>query len=840
MRRLPLPPAVTLALAAVVTPALVVLPTVARPAPTARAVAPRIAALPLRGVDAGALGELTRTAAFAPALRRALAGDLAANPVAPPAPHPAVLTGELTPARTGTPRFDLVAVSWDRPATGPVEDGAQGRVRVQVRVREDAGWTGWQTLDGDDDGPDGFSEQARGPRATAPLLTPGADGVQVRVDTGTGHAPAGLRVDLVDGGSSGADDPAGPAAAAAAATPMPTVITRRQWGADERLVTGTTSLNPSVKALFVHHTDTTNSYTAAQAYAQVRAIYAFHTKVRGWNDIGYNLLVDRFGHVFEGRRGSLTAAVTGAHTGGFNSQSLGIAVLGTYSSAPPSSAALRGLAGVLAWKAAQYQIDPRASVRITSAGGPFTAHPAGQVVRIAAISSHRDVGLTECPGDALWAKLPWLRRELAARMVPGLVAPAVSAPTVPANTPAGTGVTVTGTIPTTQRWTLTATAGCGTAAVRTLIGRSTGRISARWDLRDAKGVPVRPGVYHLALTTRSPVGAVPTWTTDVEVLPVDGGLAGTCPVRRVVTSDGNGPVQRAVAIGRTIAPDAATVVLTGLTAVGTDGVVAAPLARVLGAPLLFTDAAALSPAVADDLRRRHATKVVVVGGSQPVSDAVLAQVRALGVTTVERIAGATSYATAAAVAQAFAALPRPAGTPAPTGVLLAPLDNGTLAGAAVMGSAAAATRRPVLFVTSRGFPVETAAAMRALHVTSATVVAGTDAFPDGAARGFTTLGVKKWNRLVFVGRAGAALALARTLPTATAAGGAFAGVPTDAGVPDVVAAGAAGRPVLLLPPVVPRSIAGWFTTRRPRSTVVLGGTAQVPVPLFASLTAVTR
>src|SRR4051812_29118321 len=194
MRRLPLPPAVTLALAAVVTPALVVLPTVARPAPTARAVAPRIAALPLRGVDAGALGELTRTAAFAPALRRALAGDLAANPVAPPAPHPAVLTGELTPASTGTPRFDLVAVSWDRPATGPVEDGPQGGVRVQVRVREDAGWTGWQTLDGDDDGPDGSSEQGRGPRATAPLLTPGADGVQVRVDTGTGHAPAGLRV----------------------------------------------------------------------------------------------------------------------------------------------------------------------------------------------------------------------------------------------------------------------------------------------------------------------------------------------------------------------------------------------------------------------------------------------------------------------------------------------------------------------------------------------------------------------------------------------------------------------------------------------------------------------
>jgi hypothetical protein len=845
MRRLPLPPAVTLALAAVVTPALVVLPTVAPPAPAARAVAPRIAALPLRGVDAPALGELTRAAraawrgpALAPALRRALAGDLAANPVEPPAPHPAVLTGELTPAATGTPRFDLVAVSWDRSG----DPGAESSIEVEVRVREGGRWSGWQELHGGDDGPDGTSEQGRGLRATAPLLTSGADGVQVRVDTATGRAPAGLRVDLVDGGRSGADDPAGPGATAAAATPAPTIVTRKQWGADERLVTGTTSVNPSVKALFVHHTDTTNSYSAAQAYAQVRAIYAFHTKVRGWNDIGYNLLVDRFGHVFEGRRGSIAAAVTGAHTGGFNSQSLGIAMLGSFSTAGPPAPALQGLASVVAWKAAQYEIDPRASVRLTSAGGSFTTHPAGARVRVAAVSSHRDVGLTECPGDALWAKLPWLRREAAARMVPGLVAPAASAPAVPSSTAAGAGVTVTGTIPTTQRWTLTVTSTCRAAPVRTLAGRATGRISARWDLRNSTGALVPPGIYRLALATRSPVGAVPTWATQVEVLPVDGGPAGNCPVRRVAASEGSGPVQRAVAIGRAVAPNAPTVVLAGLSGAATDGVVAAPLAHALGAPLLFTDAAALSPAVAADLRRRHATRVVVVGGTGPVSAAVVAQLRALGVTTVERIAGATSYATAAAVARAFAALPRPAGTPAPTGVLLAPRSGGTLAHAAVLGSAAAATGRPVLYVTSRGLPADTVAAIRALRVTSATVVAGTGEFPDRAARGFAGLGVKSWTRVVGTGRAGVALALARTLPrdAAGAAGAAWVGAPTDAGVPDVVAAGAAGRPVLLLPAVVTPGIADWFAVRRPARTWVLGGTAQVSVPLFASLTAVTR
>src|SRR5690349_16214944 len=95
MRRLPLPTALTIALAAAVTPAVVVLPTVARPTPGAHEVAPRVAAVPLRGVDAAALATLTRTeaaagrtaaAALAPALRKALAGDLAANPLPPTGP----------------------------------------------------------------------------------------------------------------------------------------------------------------------------------------------------------------------------------------------------------------------------------------------------------------------------------------------------------------------------------------------------------------------------------------------------------------------------------------------------------------------------------------------------------------------------------------------------------------------------------------------------------------------------------------------------------------------------------------------------------------------------------
>jgi hypothetical protein len=837
MRRLPLTPIATLALTATLTPALVVLPTVTRPAAPAHPVTPRVVALDLGGADPGAFAALA--APGAPALGRALSADKLLGRA------PAVLTPQLT----STGRFDLVAVSWSTAVVG---------TSVQVRVREGGRWTDWQQLHGADDGPDqppaGRPAGAAGAAgASAPLLTGGADGVQVRVDSPTGTPPPGLKVDLVDGGRAAADaGPARPAAAAEAATPQPAIITRAQWGADESLVTGKPSYDSAVKALFVHHTDTTNSYSATQAYAQLRAIYAFHTRVRGWNDIGYNFLVDRFGRVFEGRRGSIAAAVVGAHTGGFNSQSLGVAVLGTFTAQGPAAAALHGLVDVLAWKAAQYGLDPRAASRLLSAGGPFTRHPAGSSVPVTVLSSHRDVGVTECPGDALYADLPWLRRQVAARMTPGLVAPAVSAATATwPGTAVTPGIKVTATVPTRQTWTLTVTPGCGRTPARVLSGTATSRITASWDLRNAAGASVVPGLYRLTLATRSPVGAAPIWSRLVEVLPTDAGPAGTCPVRRIAAADTADAATRAVAVGRVVAPTATTVVLAGLgaAATATDGVVAGPLAHALHAPLLLTDAAALSPAVAADIAARHVTRVVVVGGSGSVGDPVVAQLRALGVATVERVSGPTGVTTAAAVAAKLATVLAQSGLPAPDTALLAPVRNGSLADVATLGSVGAATNRPVLLVGGRGAPAATLATLRSLRITRAVVAAGPADVPTTALRTLAGAGVRSWTRAAGNGRAGTALVLARTLPTPpataastatptatpTARGDAWAGTPADAGVSDVVAANAAGRPVLLLPAVVTAGIAAWFATTKPARTWVLGGTAQVPTPLFTAL-----
>jgi putative cell wall-binding protein len=285
-------------------------------------------------------------------------------------------------------------------------------------------------------------------------------------------------------------------------------------------------VNPSVRAIVLHHTDTSTAYTPEQAFAQVRSLYAFHTKVRGWNDVGYNFIVDRYGRVFEGRRGSITQAVMGAHAGGFNAQTLGIAVLGTFSRSPLPTAVERALVPLVAWKSTEYGVNPAGRTTLTSAGGSYTRYAAGTRVPVYGLIGHRDVDSTECPGDAAYLRLPALRARAAALMVPDLVAPSLAGgPT----TVAGRPVAFTATIPTRQRWWLTVTRMCGGTPVRVVSGTSTGRIAASWDLRDAAGHPVPAGPYRVTVISSSPVGAAPPFGADVEVLATPESLAAAPP-----------------------------------------------------------------------------------------------------------------------------------------------------------------------------------------------------------------------------------------------------------------------------------------------------------------------
>ncbi|MEV0808193.1 N-acetylmuramoyl-L-alanine amidase [Micromonospora sp. NPDC050200] len=196
----------------------------------------------------------------------------------------------------------------------------------------------------------------------------------------------------------------------------PKVVTRAGWKADESIVLDPPTYGTTVKAFFVHHTAGTNSYSCVDSAAIVRGIEVYHVKSNGWNDIGYNFLVDKCGVVFEGRKGGIDKPVTGAHTYGFNTDTAAIAVLGTYITSGAPTVVQDAIAHVAAYKLGQYGNDPYG--RVTLVSGVNGKYDLGESVVMNRISGHRDAVATECPGDSLYAQLSGIRTKAA--MMSGL------------------------------------------------------------------------------------------------------------------------------------------------------------------------------------------------------------------------------------------------------------------------------------------------------------------------------------------------------------------------------------------------------------------------------------
>ncbi|TMR40275.1 peptidoglycan recognition protein [Actinomadura geliboluensis] len=352
------------------------------------------------------------------------------------------------PAATTEP-FSLVGVTWDKP-----REELRGTVRVRTRDAATGKWSGWQVLEPElADAPD-RGQDGRG--GTNGLWVGPSNGVEVRV-AGQGRTlPEGLRVDLVDPGARTAQSPGAPTpraagpdagtgmklvaattplnapAAAPVTAPKPAIVARAGWGADESIVRNPPTYDTSVKAVFVHHTDTGNDYTCAESASVIRSVFLYHVKSQGWDDIGYNFLVDKCGTIFEGRAGGVERPVHGAHTYGFNTDTTGIAVLGTHTAAndpttpgtAPAAAALDGVAKTAAWKLGLTGVDPTAKTILTSAApdGSGGKYPFGQKVEFNTISGHRDGFATACPGEQLYAKLPAIRTAAKQVTVPALTA----------------------------------------------------------------------------------------------------------------------------------------------------------------------------------------------------------------------------------------------------------------------------------------------------------------------------------------------------------------------------------------------------------------------------------
>ena len=338
-----------------------------------------------------------------------------------------------------THRYSMLGVTWSNPKAVP-----HATIQVRTRSATSSAWTSWRTLEFDDSqGPDSAGEGALAGRGgTEPLWVGLSNGVAVRI-SGTGKAaaalPGGLRLDMIDyadadpgagqktsgarggsgtgsGGQGGGfvlASNAAPLTKAASSAPvsrLPRYVSRAGWHANESLVRDRPQYTGPVKVIFVHHTAGTNNYSCADSPAIIRSIQAYQVLSRGWNDIGYNFLVDKCGTLFEGRRGGVTRPVLGAHTYGFNTDSAGVAVLGTYSSRKISPAAATTLARVSAYKLGQYGYEPSGKARLveSASDGKFRR---GTVVSFHRISGHRDAVVTECPGNALYAQLAAVRTQ---------------------------------------------------------------------------------------------------------------------------------------------------------------------------------------------------------------------------------------------------------------------------------------------------------------------------------------------------------------------------------------------------------------------------------------------
>lgn len=198
-------------------------------------------------------------------------------------------------------------------------------------------------------------------------------------------------------------DPGEPEHAHSLVNPMPDgIIPQSVWRAGLADPKPNPVSTPTRHAIVHHSAGSTfdTNYTAV-----VRSYYLLHTEVNGWDDIGYNYLIARDGSIFAGRdpqnrTGVVQDNVRGAHFCGKNEYTMGICVIGDFTSQGPAAAAFSSLCDLLAWKFEKDALDPFGSQRHPTPGDDPLMHIAG----------HRDGCNTACPGNLLYSELFKLRQ----------------------------------------------------------------------------------------------------------------------------------------------------------------------------------------------------------------------------------------------------------------------------------------------------------------------------------------------------------------------------------------------------------------------------------------------
>jgi len=436
-------------------------------------------------------------------------------------------------AASTTGPFQLVGIHW------------QGPGRLELRVRTTRGWTAWRPVHEDEeDTPDASSREARalrGWRLGEPVWVGRGEALEVRAIGRVTRARA-LTVR-----SPVSKVPLRTVAAAG----LPRIVPRSGWQADESIVRARPEYADTLRMAYVHHTAGTNDYTRLQAPAIVRAIELYHVKGNGWNDIGYNALVDRFGTVYEGRGGGIDRNVIGAHAKGFNTGSFGIAVMGDFRTVDPSAAAADALVRTLAWRLDLAHIDPLSTFNGISAGNE--RFKPGIPVFLRAISGHRDTGLTTCPGQRLYDMIPALAKRVAALGLPKLYTPAATADE-------SGGTRFTARLSSALPWTVSVTdeagnelgsgAGTGTAVDWTWLPEGPVPAGIRWEIA-SPGATAATGV--LSGSAGGALALTGARADPATITPNGDGQGDTTTVSYTLTVSGNVAVTVLDAAGATVA-----------------------------------------------------------------------------------------------------------------------------------------------------------------------------------------------------------------------------------------------------------------------------------------------
>lgn len=314
-----------------------------------------------------------------------------------------------------TEGFQTLGVTW------PVEADAD-TLAPQARTRTSGEWSAWQALDVADETPDPGTADAAGELrgGTDPLWVGQADAVQVSFASQAQAGPADLSLTLVDVplsepvSATGAVAQVGAVVTSAAyvtgpvATAVaPAVVTRAQWGA--RAQSCTPDVARGLVGAAVHHTAGSNAYaTQAQAMQQIRGDQAYHMDGRGWCDLGYNFVIDKWGTIYEGRANSLTSPVVGVHAGGFNTGTVGISMLGNYQDVQPPAAMIAAAGQIIGLRLAAYDVDPAGTMSYATGTGENSKFQ-NQTVVLPRVFAHRDVAYTACPGQYAYPQMNTIR-----------------------------------------------------------------------------------------------------------------------------------------------------------------------------------------------------------------------------------------------------------------------------------------------------------------------------------------------------------------------------------------------------------------------------------------------